>query len=87
LAEGLARLPGLKVEPPETNIVFVNLEHSALEATSVAEALSARGVWLTPYSASRLRMITHLDVDDEGIARAVAAFAEVVETRIGAAAR
>lgn len=87
LAEGLARLPGLKVEPPETNIVFVNLEHSALEATSVAEALSARGVWLTPYSASRLRMITHMDVDDEGIARALAAFAEVVEPRIGAAAR
>ena len=61
---------------PDTNIVIVELEDPALEPAAVQRALEARGVRLLPFGARRLRAITHLDVDDEGIARAVAAFAE-----------
>ena len=67
--------------------VFVNLEHPALDARRVVDALTARGVLTSDYGSRRLRMVTHLDVDDAGIARAIDAFAEVVETGIGAGAR
>ena len=78
LAAGFARAGGVRVVEPDTNIVIVELEDPALEPATVHRALEARGVRLLPFGARRLRAITHLDVDDEGIARAVAAFAEAV---------
>lgn len=70
LADGLQGLPGVVVEPPQTNIVFVDL----------VDAAKARGAGLIPHLKShgvlatglyRLRFVTHLDVDAEGIDRAV----------------
>jgi threonine aldolase len=87
LAEGLRRLPGVRVSVPETNILFADLEHPALEPSEVHAALEARGVRWLPFGPRRLRAITHLDVDDDGVARAIAAFQAVVEERLGAASR
>jgi threonine aldolase len=77
LAVGLAGLPGLRVdlERVQTNIVFVALEDSARFATA-AELLSAvsadvRAVVSGP---RLLRLVTHLDVDDAHVARAIEAF-------------
>jgi threonine aldolase len=83
LAAGFARAPGVRVAEPETNIVIVTLEHPALEPAAVLRALEARGVRLLAFGARRLRAITHLDVDDAGVARAVAGFGEVVRDRLG----
>ena len=79
LAAGFAQAPGVRVIEPETNIVIVTLEHPALEPAAVLGALEARGVRLLAFGARRLRAITHLDVDDAGVARAVEGFREVVE--------
>jgi threonine aldolase len=90
LAEGLARLPGLRVTAPETNIVYLELEHPALEAGAVLEELGRRGVRLGRYGPRRLRAITHLDLDDRAIALALEAFAAVIDAAIparGAGAR
>ena len=87
LADGLRALPGLRVNAPDTNIVLVTLEHPALDRDAVHAALEARGVRLITFGASRLRAITHLDVDDAGIERAIQAFQSVVTERLGAAAR
>jgi threonine aldolase len=78
LAAGFARAPGVRVAEPETNIVIVTLEHPALEPAALLRALEARGVRMVAFGARRLRAITHLDVDDGGVARAVEGFREVV---------
>ncbi len=70
LAEGLAGIPGLKVEAPQTNIVFADLDRSD-RATGLMEHLKSCGVFAT--GLYRLRFVTHLDVDAAGVDRAVAA--------------
>lgn len=71
LAAGLSRLPGLVVEPPQTNIVFVDLEGAArARAADLIPELARHGVLAT--GLYRLRFVTHLDVDEAGIDRALA---------------
>jgi threonine aldolase len=72
LAEGLADIGALQVEPTQTNIVFVDLVGAARERSqALLEHLKAQGVLAT--GLYRLRFVTHLDVDAAGIDRAVAA--------------
>jgi len=85
LADALRGTPGLRVSEPETNIVMIDLEHPSLEVAAMDRELTRRGVWLLPFGPRRLRAITHLDVDDAAIARAVAITRGLVEERIGAA--
>ncbi len=68
LAEGLRGLPGVTVQPPQTNIVFVDLAPE--KAPGVVERLRAAGVLCT--GLYRLRFVTHLDVSADDIVRAVA---------------
>jgi threonine aldolase len=69
LAEGLQGLPGLTVEAPHTNIVFVDVEPA--RAQGLLEHIKSRGVLAN--GLYRLRFVTHLDVDADGVQRAVAA--------------
>lgn len=72
LAHGLRAIPGVVVEPPDTNIVFVDIP--AQRAAGLVDHLKSRGVLST--GLYRLRFVTHLDVDADGIDRAVAAARE-----------
>ena len=78
LAAGLRALAGLRVPEPETNIVMIELQATGLDRDALLEALHARGVWMGPSGPRRIRAITHLDVDDAGIERAIAAFEALV---------
>ncbi|CAN5914296.1 low-specificity L-threonine aldolase [soil metagenome] len=69
LAEGLAGLPGLAVEPPQTNIVFAALQSE--RAAALMPHLKSRGVLAT--GLYQLRFVTHLDVDAAGVDRTLAA--------------
>ena len=72
LAQGLAGLEGVAVEAPHTNIVFVDLSGAAREKSAgLLPYLAAQGIQAT--GLYRLRFVTHLDVDAEGVDRAVAA--------------
>ena len=70
LAAGLANIEGLTVEPPQTNIVFVDLtgaakaQSAALLAHLAENHILATGLY-------RLRFVTHLDVDASDIDKAV----------------
>jgi threonine aldolase len=75
LAEGLAALPGLRVDTPQTNLVFVTVPEAALPA--LRSALAADGV-VASVGGPRVRLATHLDIDDDAIARCVAAFARAL---------
>ena len=70
LADGLAGVPGLRVEPPQTNLLFVDLvgEAQARSADLLAH-LKQRDVLAT--GLYRLRFATHLDVDADGVDRAI----------------
>ncbi len=74
LAEGLAALPGIKLDPAgvETNLVFFDLTGS-LDATAAIERLLARGVRMGALGPRTIRAVTHLDVTTVGIERALAA--------------
>lgn len=72
LAQGLSGIDGLAVEPPQTNIVFVDLQGEArAQSAALLAHLKAQGVLAT--GLYRLRFVTHLDVDAAGVDRAVAA--------------
>ncbi len=73
LAEGLAALPGLYVdlETVQTNMVYAGTESGAADA--VVAALAAAGVLINPVGPSRVRFVTHKDVDAVAVAIAVAA--------------
>ncbi len=68
LAEGLQGLPGVTVQAPQTNILFVDVAPE--KAAGVVDRLHAAGVWCT--GLYRLRFVTHLDVSANDIQQAVA---------------
>jgi threonine aldolase len=71
LAEALRGLPALKVEGPHTNMVFATLPNERLpELFAHLEARRIRVFTRGP----ALRLVTHLDVDDAGLERAIGAF-------------
>jgi threonine aldolase len=78
LATGLAKIPGLKLDPgsPHTNMVFVTLESA--DAEEVAERLKAYAVKVGAVSASKLRLVTHYWIDDEAVDQAISAFGRVL---------
>ena len=75
LAAGLEGLPGVVVEAPQTNIVFVDLTGAArARANELMPCLASHGVLAT--GLYRLRFVTHLDVDAAGVDRAIAVLRE-----------
>jgi threonine aldolase len=74
LAQGLQGLAGVSVEMPQTNLVFVDLEPS--RAHGAVQRLRDAGILCT--GLYRLRLVTHLDVNQDDIDQAIEAFARVV---------
>jgi threonine aldolase len=72
LAQQLSGIPGLRVEPPQTNILFVDLEGDArARGADLLAHLRSHGIEAT--GLYRLRFVTHLDVTADGVDRAGAA--------------
>ena len=86
LAAGLCEAPGVEVREPETNIVLIELIDAALDPSALLRALEARGVRMIQFGARRLRAITHLDVDDDAIRGAIAAFQDAAREALEDAA-
>ena len=72
LAEGLAALPGVALDPAtvETNLVFFDLT-GRLDAGAFVERLLARGVRMGALGPRTVRAVTHLDVSAAQIERAL----------------
>jgi len=76
LADGLARIDGITVVPPDTNIVFARVRdgRTGPRTEALLAHLQQRGVLATGLIG--LRFVTHLDVDAGGVDRTVAAVSE-----------
>lgn len=74
LARALASVPGLCVDPPETNLLFVDLPEG-LDSDCFLDRLQQRDVLVGKVGPSRVRLVTHLDVDEEACHTAARAFA------------
>jgi threonine aldolase len=71
LGDGLAQIPGLLVEPVQSNIVFVDVQEPLkAKAAGLIEHMKQHDILAT--GLYRLRFVTHLDVDAAGVERAVA---------------
>ncbi len=79
LAEGVAELlpDAVDLDMVETNMVFVHTEAVGLPTLEVIERLAASGVGAVPVPGA-VRMVTHVDVDDEGIDLAIDAWSAAV---------
>ncbi len=71
LAAGLAEVPGLAVEEPETNLVFFDTRASGLTADTLAARVRREGLSVSTVGTYRVRACTHLDVDAAGVDTAV----------------
>jgi threonine aldolase len=75
LAEGLAGLPGVTVVPPRTNMVFLDLAPGR-DGQAVVKAAGERGLRCTHLY--RLRLVTHLGISGDDIARAVGILRDIL---------
>ena len=87
LAEGLARIPGIQVDPAkvDTNIVVFDISASGLAPADVSAHLRRRGVLMNAINQRCLRAVTHYDVDRAQCAQAVEAVAESMSASMAAA--
>jgi threonine aldolase len=78
LAEGLARLEHFHLPEglPETNIILVSTDLPC-GAPGVAEALSEAGISVLARNQTLMRLVTHLDIIDEHIDRAIETFRHI----------
>lgn len=69
LASVFDALPGFHAPRPATNILMVEAEKGSGAARELMAFLGAAGILILPFSEGRLRGVTHLGVDDEGVDR------------------
>jgi threonine aldolase len=80
LAEGLAASSRLAADPSAvpTNIVLAACTRDGDTAAGVCDELAAVGVMAAPYDRSRIRFVTSLEVDADGVEAALGAAARVI---------
>lgn len=86
LAEGLARIPGVGIDPRKvaTNIVIFDVRATGRTAIEFCEELAKFSVLAGETTKYSVRMVTHYDVDRAGIDRALAAVREMLAPRSAA---
>ncbi len=78
LAEGIADLKGLKVDLKSVQTNFVMVELETMSSFEFLEELKKEGVLALPFSETRVRFVTHNDIDDTDIEKAIQSIKKVV---------
>ncbi|HSU87523.1 MAG TPA: GntG family PLP-dependent aldolase [Terriglobia bacterium] len=80
LADGLAELPGISIDPEKvvTNIVIFDVSGTGLAAESICTQLGEHGVLASGFGSS-IRMVTHFDVSRVDIETALAALRAILK--------
>ena len=79
LAQGLSTIPGFKIDPAkvQTNIVLCDITAAGKTSGELACSLAGAKVLASGVGPDLLRFVTHLDVNREQCAQALAVVAEV----------
>ena len=80
LAEGVAGLPGVALDPAKvlTNIVFIQVDHTAFNAETLAAALEKEGVKTLALGPDLLRAVTHYHITAQNIDQAIDVFKKIL---------
>ncbi len=79
LARGISGLPGVKIDPAtvETDILIFGFEHPKISVPAMLDRMKEKGILALAVSGG-IRMVTHKDVGDEDVDRAIKAFREIL---------
>ncbi len=88
LAAGLAQIPGIALDVTKvmTNILVFNVAGTGMTSFDISKKLAEQGVLASGVDAELIRMVTHMDVDRAGCARALAAVQAICSGRRAGAA-
>lgn len=83
LAEGLAKIPGVKIDPAKvhTNIVICDIACTGMTSGEMSCELAGHKVMANGVAAHLIRFVTHLDVNRRDCEQALAVVAEVCDAR------
>ncbi len=79
LAEGLAKIPGIKIDPAkvQSNILICDVSGTGLTSGELSQKLAGSRVLANGVGPQLIRFVTHLDVSREQCARALDAIAAI----------
>jgi threonine aldolase len=79
LAQGLARIPGIKIDPAtvQTNIVIFDIGGTGIGSAEFTRRMGERNVLAGGVNNELVRFVTHMDVDRAGCERALEVVAEI----------
>ncbi len=83
LADGLAHIPGIKLDPLKvvTNIVIFDISGTGMNSDKLSRKLIERNVLANGISPEAMRFVTHYDVDRAGCVRAVEAMTAICASK------
>lgn len=72
LAEGIAALPGIELDPADVDTNIVVFRTPGVEvAEAFAGALAEKGVWISDFGQGRLRVVTHYGITEADCRQAI----------------
>ncbi|MGE5569983.1 MAG: low-specificity L-threonine aldolase [Rhodospirillales bacterium] len=78
LADALSKMPGISVpHEVQTNIVVFDIAGTGLTTEEFSARLKARSILINGIGGTRMRLVTHMDVNREDCERALTALAQV----------
>jgi threonine aldolase len=83
LAEALADLRGIRVRPPETNMVIAEVAPPVEHAEELCAPLRAAGILCHPNVFRELRLVVHLDIDDAALDEIIERARGTIEQTVG----
>ena len=81
LAQGIARIPGLSIEPErvQTNIVYFDMVSKQIKAEELVSRLGDKGVKILKLGPSRFRAVTHYGINAEDIDFTLTVIGEIMK--------
>ncbi|KXB06842.1 threonine aldolase [candidate division MSBL1 archaeon SCGC-AAA382C18] len=78
LADSLSELDGIRVKPPETNILILETINQGLQAEELVEKAEENDVLIGTIGPNMVRIVTHLGVDRKDVEEAAARIKKVL---------
>ncbi len=84
LADGLADMPGLSIDPSliKTDIVYFEVKRDDMTVEELVNKLEEQGVRMLPVGPGRIRAVTHYHITSDDIDYALVAFSKVLKKKL-----